>query len=133
MDDAARNMAECWRDLSGDATGMVWMLIDGTPSDLRSVTGDLEMQEDPDGDSISEMYLPDPSAPANWGVWASAAKHMAGTLPMWLAEQWDGRLPWRLLGWLCRMHEAMKDPWGPLPPSVQAWWAEQQEAGTDAE
>ena len=160
MDDAKRKLAECWRDLVGWCPGMALR-----PVSHRSKGGVVSIVDrrglwvaNPDGnryhwDLSCRDGLPDPDAPANWGVWLAWTAKRFGSAALKVHETGGfaqtGLLPWPdavgssvaagLLAAVCRHFDFIASqterPAGrtDLPPSVQAWWAEPQEGATDAD
>lgn len=150
MDERKRMLATAWRDLAGWSLGMVdeWGEV--------SVTADWTSEIDRAGGySCGCRYtrrgdeLPDPDAPANWGVWLDS-----------LQEQWAVDVEQTtqlgvhhfyvevgpgtheshcrasaLLGAICNAHrkmggrlvdEDLKESAWELPSSVTAWWEAEQ-------
>lgn len=130
MDDAKRKLAECWRDLAGDHEGMVWVnLVLG----IRQVSGSVPEPRD-------SSCLPDPNASPNLGVWLvwvatkvdPAPVDLQASEPGWSAciRPCATHEPERFADALLRAYVEWSEEQGSLPdlpPSVQAWWAEQQE------
>jgi len=133
MDERKRMLATAWRDLAGWSVGMVTddddVVIFGgkRTSDIRSgcshFGGDPCTYED-----ICEHALPDPDAPANWGVWLAWAQREAGQRPKWL--DYGDALPYELLQWyveVCDRHKQQGvTPTTAMPPSVIAWWESEE-------
>lgn len=150
MDERKRMLATAWRDLAGWSVGMVTddddVVIFGgeRTSDIRSgcspFGGEPCTHED-----ICEYALPDPDAPANWGVWlAWMEKHLPGLrlgrddmAEAWAASvdgiQHRGTPGAALMGLMCRWYEDKDVLVAPeyVPPSVTAWWEAEQQGGTD--
>ena len=135
MDDRERMLATAWRDLAGWHVGMALK-----PWCWKSVGG-VVVRIEQDGmlwvDDGSEHYawsgqskdgLPDPDAPANWGVWLAWAQREAGQRPKWL--DYGDALPYELLQWyveVCDRHKQQGvTPTTAMPPSVIAWWESEE-------
>lgn len=129
MDERKRLLATAWRDLAGWSVGMI-------DTDGEVCDGRVNWEED-------EGRLPDPDAPANWGVWlAWVWRNTSGHVRLdadgdwWCAQHTPESRKTHtetlrvlcpahaLLTLVCMVHERSG-----LPPSVTAWWEAEQEDG----
>jgi len=157
MDERKRMLATAWRDLAGWSVGMVlsdgcvvvgWRrseeIAGGWYIDVAERDGNVTVVSP---NLYGFQHLPDPYAPANWGVWLDSLQeewavnvnqttrlgthHFVIDVGPGLYES-DCRAS-ALLGALCRavaLDSAAPDAPPPaLPPSVTAWWEAEQQGG----
>jgi hypothetical protein len=108
-------LATAWRDLAGGHVGMVTdageCLVE-----VASHCADARF-EGPNTGGWRSDWLPDPDAPANWGVWLAWAQRDRGGTP---ARVINKTLPYELLRWY--VWSTLRAGRHTLPPSVLAWW-----------
>lgn len=130
MDDRKRMLATAWRDLAG---WKLWMVLGVGPGRWQghAVVNKVMLRELAKGDGplvhgTAECWLPDPDAPANWGVWLAWAwtEFKCGAMPI---PPVDASLPVRLLKAVVEWRNEWAEP--RLPPSVTAWWEAEQQGG----
>jgi hypothetical protein len=133
MDEHKRMLAAAWRDLAGWSVGMVGITSVATQGCMVVMRGH-EMK-------VGGFWLPDPDAPANWGVWMEwAASDGDTTCPVELSLDEDGWSCSRgATGWHYGETPAaavlgafvLNVSRDGLPPSVIAWWEAEQAGGED--
>ena len=142
---AKRKLAECLRDLAGWHPFMVytgsWCITGPCGDGPQPVIPRDAEAWNRHPDAFAHL-LPDPDAPANWGVWLGWLwRNTSGHIRLdadrdWWSARWTPehrRRHVETLRFLCPARAlltlvCMTRSSDSLPPSVQAWWAEQQEA-----